>query len=215
VVHHVLANEGQETKGVKMATQHEMRREHDVLMLLAAEMLLTHEHGKIDLTSSGVTNRVKKIHAAKPTIAYDQVVDTVKKITLLALDISFSATRSKLLISHAECDIREVGEKETGGPIGRRTEIFKEFAIEMMLEYEKDNFSLNSEQFVKMNARIAERLHLKACEVRSAIHGVYMQAYGRFLEKIETEIPNGSVKVVPSNEDDGDNVTHLKVAAAE
>lgn len=199
-----------------MVDQEDIRTGHDIALVLAARLLQNHDGGHVDISRKGIKNRAYKIGAMKALqqIPPDLILDAVERVTHLATTLSFSESSSR---KNKEPLFERVSEKESGGPINRRFQVFSELAVELLLEYhkDKDEFSINGEKFVEMNSGIAKLLGVTSSQMQKAIHPIYMEAFARWVQKKESEIEGRKVGASKPEVDLGtaSNENHSEVLA--
>jgi len=203
-----------------MVDQENIRTGHDIALVLAARLLQNHDGGHVDISKKGIKNRAHKIGAMKALqqISPDLILDAVERVTHLATRLSFSESNTDSSSrKNKEPLFERVSEKESGGPINRRFEVFSELATELLLEYHKgkDEFSINGERFVEMNSGIAKLLGVTSTQMQKAIDPIYVEAFLRWLRKKEAEIEGRKIGASKPEVDPGtaSNENHSEESA--
>lgn len=159
-----------------MDPQEMLRAKHVIAKMFAAHLLVEHESHTLKLDSFGIEKRMRRIAVANGMKFHD-VVPAVSAVFHAALSSPIRDAEARLLGKRPEI----VVSTKPGSSVARDTNVFVEFAIELLLEHEPGSFNVNKEVIDAKCARVVEETSISVQEVRQFVDEIYAQTFARYM----------------------------------
>lgn len=163
-----------------MSDQQAQRDRYAVTLMCAVFLLEKHEGGDLHVGSKTIRRRITKIAKAKMLTDTAQVFDAVSRVVQLAEELSLKEAALQFKRDVPLTDIRALKQSVSGSLARDHAPINTEFAIELMLEYDQDNFAIKHGEIVALNQRIVERTGVPEGRVREIVSDMRHEALKRY-----------------------------------